>query len=520
MSLLFFSLLCFLYSTLSQSNDPSELLIWSCKSNGVNTNYYDPAVITFYAQTTTEIIIRSTLDPSAWVKTTPGSYALDSLRLGKSLSYTAKGGYVIPSGWTGPMSANMWNSCGQTDSFVTAPYWSCNNGNGLHLVSNYCGWSTNLPTPGGISIFIKRQLDVMVPIWRCYSNGVNIPLTTPENLNAIGSQASAITIYTTKNPAEFVKTSSPTSYAIKSLTQGISLSYTTSGGYATTSDWVGSSYQTPSSMMWNSCGQSYGTLKVPYWSCNNGNGLHLTEQTCSWTSSGNTPNGGITVAVTPSKPAPYRLVRIWSCSPGTPNAADFNLDTIKGLANYAKGITIMSRANSEEYVTTKSSTSYALASLKQGKSLSFTTTGGYAIVDDWIGSKVTQIWNSCGTPSDFTTTPYWSCNNGNGLHLTATSCGWTSSTSTPGGIGVYIHLDAGFSAAIQGTTLSLLGQDNAFAHPTTVTAQPESGLSRTIIGVSVGAGAFVIFIVVVVIVVLVVKKKAAIDENKDYLIYQ
>jgi hypothetical protein len=427
----------------------SEIRIWSCDQT-TSTYYYDPAIIRFLAQTADSITIRSTNNPAEYIKTTsPNSYALDSLRIGRTLSFTSKNpaGNVITTDWTGPMINSMWNTGLPSDplSFFTIPYWACGNVKGLHLGSfpnNICQWDySGATTPGGISIYITRNLDANIPIWRCITQSSvvsQIPLLSTASVQAIGAQTKAITIYSTLVPTESVTTTSSNAYAIGSLKAGKSLSFQTNGGYAIQSDWTGSKV----SNMWNSCGSAGNFIDKPYWACNNGDGLHLTTDCCNWISydCGNSPPGGISIAIQPLVKPPVRYLRIWSCTAAGQYALDFALSQIQTFASQATAVTIMSRTNPDEYVTSTSS-SFALQSLQNGKSLSHSISNGYTSTSQWVGTKTDQIWNSCGNSQSFDVTVFWACNNGGGLHITSTLCGWTSSgTPPPGGIGVYLHM--------------------------------------------------------------------------------
>jgi len=119
---------------------------------------------------------------------------------------------------------------------------------------------------------------------------------------------------------------------------------------------------------------------------------------------------------------------------------DFSLAVISSFATEATAVTIMTRRNPEEYVTSTSS-SFALQSLAAGKSLSHSTTNGYTQTTQWVGTRTDNVWNSCGTVQTFDSIPYWACNNGDGIHLSPTICGWTASGIAPtGGIGIYLHM--------------------------------------------------------------------------------
>jgi hypothetical protein len=431
-----------------QNNGVQETKIFSCDEK-TSTWHYDIAAIRYLAQTADSIIIRSNLNAYEYVQTSSAdSYALDSLRIGRTLSYTSDNppGNVVTGDWTGTMVSSMWNSGVPSNalSFSQIPYWACNNFQGLHLgefPNHMCRWVFDQPdTPGGISIFITRNLNANIPIWRCKLNSVVsvTPLvTTNAAVAAIGAQTKAITIYSTKNPTESVTTSSPNAYAISSLKAGKTLSFQTNGGYAISADWTGSQV----SHMWNSCGTASNFIDFPYWACNNGNGLHLEKNCCNWVSDcKSSPQGGITVAIQPLVTPPARFLRIWSCTSSGVWGLDFPLSQIQTLASQATAITIMSRNNPDEYVTTTSS-SFALQSLQSGKTISHTTTNGYTSSSQWVGTKTDAIWNSCGWTDSFDVTAYWACNNGNGLHLTKSVCGWTSAgIAPPGGIGIYLHL--------------------------------------------------------------------------------
>jgi hypothetical protein len=329
-------------------------------------------------------------------------------------------------------------------SFFTVPFWACSNQNGLHLGNpdNWCKWDWSKPQQaGGISIYITRNLDANIPIWRCnLKSGVVVqtPLVSPTAaIQAIGAQTAGITIYSTGNTAEYASTANSNAYAISSLKAGKSLAFQTNGAYAVSTDWVGPQ----KSHMWNSCGTPGTFINEPYWACNNGGGLHLRPGVCNWNSDGTTsPAGGISISIQPILKPPARFLRIWSCTASGSYSMEFPLSQIISLAGQAYAITIMSRNNAAEYITTTSS-SFALTSLRAGKTISFDVNGGYTSAGQWVGTKTDQTWNSCGYQQGFDAAAYWACNNGNGLHLTPTVCGWSSQGVPPsGGIGIYLHM--------------------------------------------------------------------------------
>jgi len=169
--------------------------------------------------------------------------------------------------------------------------------------------------------------------------------------------------------------------------------------------------------------------------------LHLTGSVCAWISdAAASPPGGISIAIQPLVTPSARLLRIWSCTASGSFVLEFSLSQLNTLANQATAVTIMSRRNPEEYVTSTSS-SFALASLAAGRSLSHSTSNGYTSTSMWVGTKTDAIWNSCGYSQAFDQFPFWACNNGNGLHISSALCGWKSDGVTPnGGIGVYLNL--------------------------------------------------------------------------------
>jgi hypothetical protein len=427
-----------------------EIKIFSCDEQ-TSTYYFDEAVIRKLAETADSIIIRSNLNSYEFVQTTSAnSYALDSLRIGRTLSFTTDNppSNAVTGDWSGPMISTVSNTGLPSNSlsFFTIPFWASSNFQGLHIgeipqAGHCCKWIWDKPnTPGGISIFITRNLAANIPIWRCnLKSAVSaVPLiTTNAALAAIGSQTKAITIYSTLNPTESVTTTA-NSYAISSLKAGKTISFQTNGGYAIQSDWTGSQV----SHMWNSCGAPGNFIDMPYWACNNGDGLHLTKDCCNWVSDcTKSPPGGITIAIQPLVQPPARYLRIWSCTTSGVWGLDFPLSQIQTLASQATAVTIMSRRNPDEYVTSTSS-SFALQSLQSGKTISHSTNGGFTSTAHWIGTKVDATWNSCGQGSAFDVTAYWACNNGNGLHLTKSVCGWTSAGIAPtGGIGIYLHMN-------------------------------------------------------------------------------
>jgi hypothetical protein len=239
-------------------------------------------------------------------------------------------------------------------------------------------------------------------------------------------------------------------------------------------------------------------INGPFWACNNPNGLHIISSICAWTSAGSTPPGGISVGVKLSTAIPDRIVRIWSCTGSGSYSQDYALSVIQQLAQAASGVLIMSRNNPEEYVFAGAN-SKALNSLKLGKSLSFGTNGEFTSTNDWAGTKTENMWNSCGWTQSFDQIPYWACNNGNGLHLSTSICGWTSAGTPPsGGIGIYLYVPY----SVPGVVFPEIMEPPVISH-TQQTHAPLSNLP-IIIGASVGS---VMFVIIVVIIVVVVKRR-------------
>eukprot|EP01124_Arcella_intermedia_P012197 TRINITY_DN18517_c0_g1_i1.p1 TRINITY_DN18517_c0_g1~~TRINITY_DN18517_c0_g1_i1.p1 ORF type:complete len:342 (-),score=56.79 TRINITY_DN18517_c0_g1_i1:549-1574(-) len=305
-----------------------DIKIWSCKSDGVNS-FLDLAVIQVYAETTYEIIIRSQLNPSQYVSTT-SPLVIDTLRLGKTLSFNPFNGPTNPNDWTGPMVDKLKNSCGTlAPSFIDMPFWACNTFHGLHLTPSVCRWDSENQTVGGVEIILKRRLTDPVPIYRCYSNTLRYTLYQDSMIPSVGRSASSIVIYTTNDISEYVETTED-SYALASLIKGQSLSYTVSGKWASyyINDWEGPKV----SALRNSCGKPEAFSNSPYWACNNVEGLHLRPDACGWSTTKPTPTGGLTVAI--RRTAPFRIVKIYSCTDASYNNLVYPLSRIQQLANY------------------------------------------------------------------------------------------------------------------------------------------------------------------------------------------
>jgi hypothetical protein len=100
---------------------------------------------------------------TASITSTPDSLPMTNLRALQILNADSGiySGSAEVTDWTGPYATayHLWHSCGPAPYGTAASYpdiwWSCNNGNGLHLVNMNSGWNAETPQNQPMEVYLR-----------------------------------------------------------------------------------------------------------------------------------------------------------------------------------------------------------------------------------------------------------------------------------------------------------------------------------------------------------------------------
>jgi len=137
--------------------------IFGCDNTG-GKYLYSFTAIQQAAQSATQVLI--TFPSGGYAVSNVNSYPITQLRSLQTISFSSSG-YATPaivssawtySGTTTNLLDKLWNSCGAASSISSNNgmlFWSCNNGNGLHLSPSYCYWTASAGYTAPIQVFIN-----------------------------------------------------------------------------------------------------------------------------------------------------------------------------------------------------------------------------------------------------------------------------------------------------------------------------------------------------------------------------